>query len=151
MKKGLLILFIMFLMVGCGIKKENKGNNNTNKTTESRILICEKSVESTVNFKTKMSYYFTDNTIEKVDIKYEYDLSGYTEDQRKQFANNKICETDSIKEELDMKNCTEGLNGTLYVVSGTSTKIVSSTSKYSIDQGKKELEEDGWTCEKAGL
>ena len=125
MKKILFFVCFIVLIAGCGKKevinnvscKKYRVGNNTNKTTESRILICEKSVESTVNFKTKMSYYFTDNTIEKVDIKYEYDLSGYTEDQRKQFANNKICETDSIKEELDMKNCTEGLNGTIYATS----------------------------------
>ena len=150
------MLCICLLLVGCN--KAETGDNNTeenktvteNKTTEvtdneTGVLICSKSTKSTVEFVTEMQYNFENGKLTKLGVKYTYDLSGYTDEQRKAFNDSKMCETEAIKTTLGMIDCKEELSGTNYIVSGYTDKL-RDQSTGGIKENKASYEQEGWTC-----
>jgi len=144
MKKRILIISLIIcslLLTGCGINI-NKTGEATNKE---KILECKKTTNGTLTFNTIMDYHYVDGLINKVVITYDYDLSGYTEESRKLFADSKLCTNASIKNTLGMNDCTERLNGTSYIVTGTATKLKSQV-KETLVEAKTALEKDNWTC-----
>ena len=144
MKKFLGLLFVCFLLAGCGIVDSAKEKIEKELKKEV-ILVCSKNTESTVNFVTDMSYYFENDKTVKLGIKYTYDLSAYSEEQRKSFSGAGMCATEAIKTDLGMTDCKEELSGSDYIVEGFSTKLLAQ-SKDSYSTTKKALESDGWTC-----
>ncbi len=165
MKKVLGLLLVCFLLVGCGVvdsakekikekieettEETTKGNTeevtSDEKVATEKVLTCSNYTENTVNFTTEMSYYFKGDELEKLGIKYTYDLSSYTDTQREAFAAAKMCDTDAIKTTLGMEDCTEGLSGTNYIVKGTSEKM-RSQSMGTLDIVKYSYESENWTC-----
>lgn len=149
MKKGLLVLVLCsFLLVGCGKTTPSKSETNTKPkedTKKSTLLVCTLDTKHTVNFNTEMAFSFENDVPVKLGIRYQYDLSSYTEEQRKAFASAKMCETDSIKNTLEMIDCQEGLVGTDYIVKGYSEKMLRQTMA-SPSVLKSTYEAQGWTC-----
>ena len=146
------LLLVCFLLVGCGVKKTNtETNTNTNTNTQTevkkQILICSLlTKQDTVNFTTEMAYYFENDKAVKLGVKYTYDLSKYTQTQRDAWATVKMCELDTITDDLGMTECQEALVGTDYLVKGYSAKLLAQSSGATLSQGKKQLEDAGWTC-----
>ena len=153
MKKvlGLCLLCVSFLLVGCGKttpakSQEQKVEETVEKSTSGNsLLVCSKYSAGSVNFTTEMSYHYENDKAVKLGIRYNYDLSSYTEEQRKAFANAGMCETDAIKETLAMIDCKEELSGTDYIVEGYSEKLLGQSSG-SLSLVKQTLESQGWTC-----
>ena len=144
MKKLFIILLLScFLLVGCG--KTESNNQTKTDTKKEEVLVCSKKIENTVDFITEMSYYFENDKIVRLGIKYVYDLSPYTEEQRNAFGTSKMCETESIKDTLGMVNCQEALNGTDYIVTGDSENLLKKATG-SLEANKKSYIADGWDC-----
>ena len=97
MKKVFVLLLVCFLLVGCGKNNSNQSTPSNDVTKKDVILTCTKRTSATLDFDTEMTYYFENIKIVKLGVKYSYDLSSYTEEQRKNFAGSNMCETDSIK------------------------------------------------------
>ena len=146
MKKVLLVLLGCFLLVGC----TNSLINNSNQTQEQKVkkstLVCSLLTKADLDFVTEMSYYFENDKITKVGVKYTYDLSPYSEEQRNVMAGSKMCDTESFKTSLGMEDCKEELSGTNYIVGGYAQKLLEKT-KGTQEFIKKSNEKDGWTCE----
>lgn len=153
MKKSLIVLALLvcsLMLFGCGEKKtENTTNtesNESNNTPVEKILVCtKKTTTAAVPFVTRMDYHFLDDKITKLEVEYTYDLSSYTDEQRKGFASADLCSLDDITKTLGMNDCQERLSGTDYIVSGTALKLQSQVFG-SIDLNKSSLETDGWSC-----
>ena len=152
MKKLLCLLLCCFLLVGCGKTKEttnatkNETKNETKEETKkSQILSCSKDIENDINFNTEMTYYFESDKLVNLGIKYVYDLSSYTDEQRQVFAGSKMCENESITERLGMRDCKEELSGSNYIVTGYADKLLQQTSG-TLKALQAYHVGDGWTC-----
>ena len=146
--KKICFLFVCLVLVGCGSKKtENNPSSGQveDNTSKSAKLICSKYSEETVNFTTEMTYYYENDEVVNLGIKYVYDLSEYTDTQREVFKNSDMCKMDEIQNTLGMSDCKEELSGTDYIVQGSATKLISQ-SKGTLNLTKKTLENSGWTC-----
>jgi len=174
MKKILLVISCCALLFGCNknvLESNNSNDDNQNNTTEKEpvnttkddnqnnttekepvnttkdgTLICRKDTTASVTFETEMNYTFKNDKIDSVKVKYTYDLSSYTKDQRKAFASAELCKTDSVKTTLGMNDCSERLDGTNYIVSGTAEKLKSMVYG-NLELNKSSLESDKWICE----
>lgn len=156
MKKVLCLLLVCILLAGCGsinININDDGKEETGKQTEKvttptinkSILVCSKMTESNVNFSTEMAYYFENDKVVKLGVKYVYDLSSYTQDQRNAWATVKMCEMEAMEEQLGMADCQEALDGTNYVVKGYANKLLEQATG-SQSYLKSTFESQGWTC-----
>lgn len=141
MKKTFLLglLVVLFILGGCG--------TSTNKEEESKdtILICSKSTKNTIDFITEMTFYYEKDKTKEIKVKYTYDLSSYTEEQRTTFAASNICESDSFKNSLGIRDCKEELSGSDYIVTGYADKLVSQAVG-TLKLSKESYEKEGWTC-----
>ena len=137
-----IVLVCCFLLVGCNKSTNNEPKEEVKKTA---ILTCAKDSEDPIHFTTEMIYYFENDAITNLGVRYTYDLSKYNEEQRKAFADSKLCETDSVKNDLGMTECQEELAGTNYIVNGFATKLLAQ-SKGTFEQTKTSYEHGGWTC-----
>ena len=149
MKKYFVLLLVCFLLVGCGPTKNEKNETTKNETVKETkkvsVLVCSMKSTSSLDYITEMSYLFDGDELVKLGVRYTYDLSPYTEEQRQGFASAKMCETDSAKDTLGLEDCQEKLEGTNYIVSGNSEKLrqksvgtLKELQVYHINQG--------WTC-----
>ena len=151
MKKLFIILLCIFLLVGCGKKEttdnkeENQVNDNTSTKTEA-TLICSMVSDDPIHFTTEMIYSFENDSLVTLGVRYTYDLSGYTEAQRKTFANSGLCATDAIKDTLGMEDCKEELVGTNYIVNGTASKLYETSKLATYSATKSSYVSSGWTC-----
>ena len=147
MKKylGIFILLVCFLLVGCKDKEEPKNDEPKEEEKTNTVLDCSKSTDDPLYFVTDMIFYFENDTITKLSVKYNYDLSGYNEQQRKAFASADMCSTEDLKTKLGMVDCKEELSGTNYIVSGDAEKLLEQ-SKGTSSQLKTAYEAQGWTC-----
>ena len=90
MKKFLIILLVCFLLVGC-VPDKNESNESTKNETvkpvkNESVLICsKKATASSIDFITEMSYLFEGDKLEKLGVRYTYDLSPYTDEQMEIF------------------------------------------------------------------
>ena len=145
MKKGILVFSLLLcslLLFGCGSKNEEENKNVQNE----KVLSCSINSEvGNIPFITKMDFHFVNDNISKIEVEYNYDLSSYTEEQRKTFANAKLCSSKDITETLGMNDCQEKLSGTNYIVHGTAEKTKSQI-KGTLENNKTELEADSWIC-----
>ncbi len=161
MKKIVLVFLFLscFLLVGCSsfdflknqtqTDTENKqGETTTPKKEETKkntIVSCSLKTEGSIDFITEMAYFFENDKIVKLGVKYTYDLSKYTAEQRNAFASSKMCETDAIKNTLGMVDCQEELVNTDYIVKGYSEKLLQ-TAVGTPSIVKSSYTSQGWTC-----
>lgn len=117
----------------------------TTPTTTKQELICTKETQSTLNFVTEMTYYYENGKTVKLGVRYVYDVSQYNDAQKQSIAATKMCETSAITDDLGMKDCTEALYGSSYIVSGSADKLLDQAI-YSLEETKSSLVLAGWTC-----
>ena len=150
---GLLCLLGMsFLLDGCDLfgAKEDKKEEETTTPEETKstevVLRCSKTTkEDDVNFVTTMSYYFKDDKIVNLGVKYNYDLSIYDADTRALFSSSKMCDTEELKTQLGMVDCKEQLSGNNYIVEGYAKKLLED-AEGTFEQVKQVFDSDGWSC-----
>ena len=150
MKKLLIVLLVCFLLVGCGTAKGEKNESVKNETVapvkKESVLVCsKKSTASSIDFITEMSYLYEGDELVKLGVRYVYDLSQYTDEQRQAFANYKMCETEGAKDTLGLTDCQEKLEGTNYIVSGISEKF-RQQSTGTLKEVHASYVKDGWEC-----
>ena len=152
----LCLLLCCFFLAGCGdiiINDSNKTNNkaetkkeNQEPKTTKAVLACTSDTKSSVNFNTVMTYYYENDKIVRLTVKYTYDLTSYTSEQRKAFAGSKMCEQEYLIEQLGMKDCKEELSGSSYIVEGDAEKLLKQATT-PLDLTKSSFESQGWKCE----
>ena len=150
MKKLLVIVFVCFLLVGCSFGKNETETNSTSNQTKKDVkiedvLTCSLYTENTVNFTTEMSFQFKDDKPYELGVKYTYDLSPYTEEQRQAFATSKMCEMESMSTTLGIRDCHESLEGTNYIVYGYADKLLAQ-ARGTLKQLQASYVKQGWTC-----
>lgn len=151
MKKVILLCLSLFLLVGCGIQKTadngnaTKGNGSIPDNKKESVLICNIDTKNTIDFNTEMTFYFDNDKAVKLGVKYTYDLSSYTDQQREVFATAKMCDNTSVTDSLGMVDCKEELVGTNYIVTGYAQKLLSRAIGTLSDM-KKAYTNEGWKC-----
>ena len=146
MKKiGLVLLLVCFLLVGCGKTETTKKDENKTETKKNAVLTCSTFTKGDLDFTTYMTFYLENDKTTKLGVKYVYDLSKYTEDQRTAMKNANMCEMDEMKTQLGMVDCKAEISGTDLVVEGFAEKLLEKVIG-TASELKKSYEDAGWTC-----
>ena len=146
MKKfGLVFLLVCFLLVGCGKTETTKEETNKTEAKKNAVLTCSTFTEGDLDFTTYMTFYLENDKTTKLGVKYVYDLSKYTEDQRTAMKNANMCEMDEMKTQLGMVDCKAEISGTDLVVEGFAEKLLEKVVG-TASELKESYEKAGWTC-----
>ncbi len=146
MKKiGFVLLIVCFLLVGCG-KKETTNETVKEDTKTDQTLICSTFTEGDLDFTTYMTFTFENDKATSTYVKYVYDLSNYTEEQRKRMADFNMCSFDDIQTKLGMKDCKEELSGAEYIVEGHAEELIKQVVG-GPQLVKKAYDGAGWSCQ----